>query len=188
MNNDLKLKQFILKWRKSRVHGSTINWNAIIAKIINLKPNLSCNKIIIKIDSRTRSFCLCQYVQNGLSYLGEETQPKLCLKWRQANSGVSSLGTNKHQLSHRIQSVWTFTNLQQNYKLLSIWNQSNKNYVPNQTSMPFYSFYNGTISLKTNFGAACLKRVRNLKNFPCATFWNTFSCSIFKQFFNLLAT
>jgi len=25
---------------------------------------------IVKIDSRTRSFCLCQYVQNGLSYLG----------------------------------------------------------------------------------------------------------------------
>jgi len=60
---------------------------------------------IVKIDSRTRSFCLCQYVQNGLSFLGEETQPKLCLKGRQANSGISSLGTNKHQLLHRIQSV-----------------------------------------------------------------------------------
>jgi len=32
---------------------------------------------IVKIDSRTRSFCLCQYVQNGLSYSGKETRPKL---------------------------------------------------------------------------------------------------------------
>jgi len=67
---------------------------------------------IVKIDSRTWSFCLCQYVQNGLSYLGEETRPKLCLKGRQANPGISSLGTNKHQFLHRIQSVRTFTNLQ----------------------------------------------------------------------------
>jgi len=67
---------------------------------------------MVKIDSRTRSFCLHHYVQNGLSYQGEETQTKLCLKGRQANSGVSSLGRNKDQLLHRIQSVWTFTNLQ----------------------------------------------------------------------------
>ncbi len=66
----------------------------------------------VKIDSRTRSFCLCQYVQYSLSYSGKETRPKLCLKRRQANSGIRSLGTNKHQLLHRIQSVRTFTNLQ----------------------------------------------------------------------------
>jgi len=63
------------------------------------------------IDSITRSFCLRHYVQNGLSYLGEETQPKLCLKRCQANSGFRSLGTNKHQLLHRIQSVRAFTKL-----------------------------------------------------------------------------
>ncbi len=67
---------------------------------------------IVKIDSRTQPFCLCQYVQNGLSYSGKETWPKLCLKRHQANSGVRSLGTNKHQLLHRIPSVPTFTNLQ----------------------------------------------------------------------------
>jgi len=63
------------------------------------------------LDSRIRSFCFCQYVQNDLSYSGEETQPKLCLKGCQANSGVSSLRANKDQLLHRIQSVRTFTNL-----------------------------------------------------------------------------
>jgi len=78
----------------------------------NAKLPQKCSKDIVKIDSRTRSFCLCQYVQNGISYLGKETLPKLCFKERQANSGVSSLGTNKHQLLHRIQSIWTFTNLQ----------------------------------------------------------------------------
>jgi len=46
---------------------------------------------------KNRSFCLCQYVQNGLSYPGKETRPMLCLKGRQANFGVSSLGTNKDQ-------------------------------------------------------------------------------------------
>jgi hypothetical protein len=34
---------------------------------------------IVKIDSITRSFCLCQFVQNGLSYPGDETRPKLCI-------------------------------------------------------------------------------------------------------------
>jgi len=70
------------------------------------------NTCIVKIDSRTQSFCLCQYVQNGLSYPGEETRLNLCLKGRQANFGVSSIGTNKDQLLHRIQNVRTFTNLQ----------------------------------------------------------------------------
>jgi len=80
---------------------------------------MECIMYIVKIDSITRSFCLCHCVQNGLSYRGKETQPKLCLKGRQANSGVSSLGTNKDQLLHRIQSVWTFTNLQ--YILYYVW-------------------------------------------------------------------
>ncbi len=67
---------------------------------------------IVKIDSRTRSFSLCQYVKNGLSYSGKETWPKLCLKRRQANPGIRPLGTNTHQLLHRIQSIRAFTNLQ----------------------------------------------------------------------------
>jgi len=67
---------------------------------------------IVKIDSKTRSFCLCHYLQNGLSYLGKETQPTLCLKGCQSRFGISSLGTNKDQLLHRIQSIQTFTNLQ----------------------------------------------------------------------------
>jgi len=71
-------------------------------------------RIIIKIDSVPRSFYLRHYVQNGLSYLGEETRPTLCLKGRTARLGIISLGTNKDQLLNRIQSVWTFTNLQKN--------------------------------------------------------------------------
>jgi len=55
------------------------------------------------IDSITRSFYLCHYVQNGISYSGEETRLKRC----QVNSGVGSFGTNKHQLLHRIASVKT---------------------------------------------------------------------------------
>ncbi len=75
----------------------------------SLKPN---HHIIVKIDSITQSFCLSNYVQNGLSYSGKETQPTLCLKGRQARLGIVSLGTNKDQLLHRIHSVWAFTNLQ----------------------------------------------------------------------------
>jgi len=67
------------------------------------------------IDSITNSVCLCYYVQNGLSYSGEETRPKLCIKWRQARSGVIDPKRKKHQLLHRIQSVRTFTNLQYLY-------------------------------------------------------------------------
>jgi hypothetical protein len=44
--------------------------------------------------------------------LGRGNSTKLCLKGRQANSGIRPIGTNKDQLLHRIQSVWTFTNLQ----------------------------------------------------------------------------
>jgi hypothetical protein len=39
---------------------------------------------IVMIDSITNSVCLCYYVQNGLSYSGEETRPTLCIKRRQA--------------------------------------------------------------------------------------------------------
>jgi len=84
--------------------------NKLSINTIQVNFNLA-NLDIVKIDSRTRSFCLCQYVQNSLSYPGKETQLMLCLKRRQANFGVSSLGTNKDQLLHRIPSVWTFTNL-----------------------------------------------------------------------------
>jgi len=69
-------------------------------------------KIIVKIDSITRSFCLHHYVQNGLSYLAKETLPTLCLKGHQAKLGLITLKTINGQLLHRIQRVWTFTNLQ----------------------------------------------------------------------------
>jgi len=71
------------------------------------KNRVWIHHIIVMIDSITCSFCLRHYVQNGLSYLGKETWPKLCLKRRQANSGVASFGTNKHQLLHRIASIKT---------------------------------------------------------------------------------
>jgi len=32
----------------------------------------------LKIDSRNRSFCLRQYVQNSLSFSGKETRQTLC--------------------------------------------------------------------------------------------------------------
>ncbi len=44
--------------------------------------------------------------------LGRGNSTTLCLKGRQANSGVRTIGTNNDQLLHRIQSVRTFTNLQ----------------------------------------------------------------------------
>jgi len=44
----------------------------------------------------------------------KETRQRLCLKGRQARLGIISIGTNKDQLLHRIQSLWTFTNLQYN--------------------------------------------------------------------------
>jgi len=43
---------------------------------------------MVKIDSITQSFCLCYYVQNGLSYLGEETWLTLCKK--DAKRGMAS--------------------------------------------------------------------------------------------------
>ncbi len=64
------------------------------------------------IDSITElclSLLLCT---NGLSYSGEETRPTLCISDAKLRSGVKDLERNKHQLVHRIQSVWTFTNLQ----------------------------------------------------------------------------
>ncbi len=44
---------------------------AVIIIISFQKFNDTSN--IVKIDSITQSFCLRQYVQNGLSYLAEET-------------------------------------------------------------------------------------------------------------------
>ncbi len=38
----------------------------------------TCLFLIVKIYSITLSLCLCHYVQNGISYPGEETQPMLC--------------------------------------------------------------------------------------------------------------
>jgi len=62
---------------------------------------------IVMIDSITRSFCLRHYVQNGLSYLGEETRPKMCINDAKRRPGVPDLEQNKHQLLHRIASVKT---------------------------------------------------------------------------------
>jgi len=59
------------------------------------------------IDSRTQSFCLCYYVQNGLSYLGKETQPTLCRRTPNVKLGLRSQERNKHQLLHRIATVKT---------------------------------------------------------------------------------
>jgi len=59
------------------------------------------------IDSITRSFYLYHYVQNGLSYSGKETWPKLCINDAKLRSGVLDLEQNKHQLLHRITSVKT---------------------------------------------------------------------------------
>ncbi len=72
------------------------------------------------IDSMTNSACLCYYVQNSLSYSGEETRLTLCKLTPSSQLSLSSLERislsslerNKHQLLHRIQSVRTFTNLQ----------------------------------------------------------------------------
>jgi len=63
---------------------------------------------IVKIDSVTQSFCLRHYVQNGLSYLAEETRPMLCKPTPSGTQlGIRSKRTNKHQLLHRIASVKT---------------------------------------------------------------------------------
>jgi len=58
-------------------------------------------------DSITRSFCLRHYVQNGISYLGKETQLKLCTNNARPRSAILDLEQNKHQLLHRIASVKT---------------------------------------------------------------------------------
>jgi len=80
-----------------------------------LVPLFRANSIIIvKIDSRTLSFCLRQYVQNGLSYSGKETRPMLCINDAKLRSGIQNLERNKHQLLHRITSIKDTTNLQYN--------------------------------------------------------------------------
>jgi len=60
-------------------------WSVMSSYRTILKDDLTgISEHIVMIDSITHSFCLRHYVQNGLSYLGEETRPKLCLKRRQA--------------------------------------------------------------------------------------------------------
>ncbi len=44
--------------------------------------------VILMIDSRTRSFCLCYCVQNGLSYSAEETRPTRCKRTPSSRIGV----------------------------------------------------------------------------------------------------
>jgi len=62
---------------------------------------------IVMIDSITSSFCIHHHVQNGISYLGKETRPKLCRNDAKLRSGILDLERNKHQLLHRIASVKT---------------------------------------------------------------------------------
>jgi len=50
----------------------------IVSKSWNMVAKLAPSFCIVKIDSITRSFCLCYYLQNGLSYPGKETLPMLC--------------------------------------------------------------------------------------------------------------
>jgi hypothetical protein len=72
---------------------------------------LQACSIIVKIDSITRSFYLHHYVRNDLSYSGEGTQPTLYKNNAKLRFRFVDLRQNKHHLLHRIQSVWTFTNL-----------------------------------------------------------------------------
>ena len=62
---------------------------------------------IVKIHLRTLSFCLCQYLRNGLSYSGKETWLMLCINDSKLRSRVKDLERNKHQLLHRIASLTT---------------------------------------------------------------------------------
>ncbi len=71
--------------------------------LVKLTPSL----VIVKIDSRTWSFCLRHCVQNGPSYLGEETRPTLCKTMPSFQLGFKSWEPNKHQLLHRITSMKT---------------------------------------------------------------------------------
>ncbi len=47
--------------------------------------------------------------ENGLSYFGKETQPKLCKSDAKLRAGIRDLDLeqNKHQLLHRIRSIQT---------------------------------------------------------------------------------
>ncbi len=58
-------------------------------------------------DSITNSACLCYYVQNGLSYSGNDTQLMLCKTNAKPRSGIRDLKQNKQQLLHRLPSVRT---------------------------------------------------------------------------------
>jgi len=92
-------------------------WAGIVEHLPKVRKKIVIQLYSVKIDSITLSFCLHHYAQNGLSYLVKETRPTLCSKGRQTKPGISSHGTNKDHLSHRIQSFRTFTNLQYLYKI-----------------------------------------------------------------------
>jgi len=84
----------------------------IITGHLGTKNNYFLFVIIVMIDSITK-LCLSLLVcTNGLSYLGEETWPTLCIKATPNQSGVRDDKRNKHQLLHRRERVGTFTNLQ----------------------------------------------------------------------------
>jgi len=49
----------------------------------------------------------CVYKTVCISYSGKETRTKLCISDAKLRSGIRDLEQNKHQLLHRIQSLWT---------------------------------------------------------------------------------
>ncbi len=82
------------------------------ARKFGLRPD------IVMIDSITKLCLSLSVCTNGLSYSGEETRPQAVYKATPNQSGIRDLKRNKQQLLHRIQSVWTFTNLQYLYTLV----------------------------------------------------------------------
>ncbi len=70
-------------------------------------PHVRMLHFIVKIDSIIRSFCLCHACKMFYLIWGKEMQPKLYKSDTKLGSGVRDLEQNKHQLLHRIQSVWT---------------------------------------------------------------------------------
>jgi len=68
---------------------------------------LDASVTVVKMDSRSWSFCLHHYVQNNLSYPGKETQPMLCINDAKLRSSFIDLRRNKHQLLHRFTSIKT---------------------------------------------------------------------------------
>jgi len=71
------------------------------------KFNFHMKKLIVKTDSIIPSFCLHHLCRNGLSYLGEETQPTLCKSDAKQSFCIGDLEQNKQQMLHRIKSIRT---------------------------------------------------------------------------------